>query len=45
VALGEHQVKGKRNSIEVYSIDDSNTYQNIQSDQLAALIRQRLKIS
>jgi len=45
VALGEHSVKGKRNSIEVYSIDDSNTYQNIQSDQLATLIRQRLKIS
>jgi class 3 adenylate cyclase len=45
VALGEHSVKGKRNSIEVYSIDNSNSYQNIQNDQLATLIRQRLKIS
>lgn len=45
IALGSHQVKGKQNLIDVYSVDNPATYQNIQREPLAALIHQRLKIS
>lgn len=46
VALGHHQVKGKQNLIEVYSIDSPDTRQNLHNAQggLAAQIRQHLSM-
>jgi hypothetical protein len=43
IALGSHQVKGKRNLIDVYSVDNPAIYQNIQREPLAALIHQQFK--
>lgn len=44
VALGKYQVKGKQNSVEVYSVDHQDTPQVIHHDvPLSALIYQRLK--
>lgn len=44
VALGKYQVKGKQNSVEVYSIDHEHTQQILHHDTpLSTLIYQRLK--